>query len=128
MRDLFRIVPIVVSVFVLSGSGIAPRSDSETGADHPRRPAEIVERDRREGRAARRAVPRGEIRLQAVAGVRTFGDQLRHVAFWNGYVREKRARRETGRQAQRVAEGTVRNQSRRREGAEGQASPRPPRS
>jgi hypothetical protein len=30
--------------------------------------------------------PDDKYEFKPVAGVRTFGDQLRHVAFWNGYV------------------------------------------
>jgi hypothetical protein len=30
--------------------------------------------------------PEDKYDFKPVAGVRTFGDQLRHVAFWNGYV------------------------------------------
>ena len=37
--------------------------------------------------------PEDKYEFKPVAGVRTFGDQLRHVAFWNGYV-AKRARGE----------------------------------
>jgi uncharacterized damage-inducible protein DinB len=35
------------------------------------------------------AIPEDKLDYRPVPGVRTFGEVLRHVAFWNGYVRDR---------------------------------------
>ena len=88
MRHLFRIVPIVVSVsvFVLSGSGIAhaqtAKPEQTTRDVLLKSWSEIGEKVVQ----LAEQFPEEKYEFKPVAGVRTFGDQLRHVAFWNGYV------------------------------------------
>ena len=57
--------------------------------------------------------PEDKYEFRPVAGVRTFGDNLRHVAFWNGYVAKSARGEKAGREAERAAEGAVRAPRRR---------------
>src|SRR6185295_14295129 len=86
MRRLIRVVPLVVSAFVMSGSGIAhaqaPKPDQtmrdvllKQWSDIGEKVVQLAEQ-----------FPEDKYEFRPVAGVRTFGDQLRHVAFWNGFV------------------------------------------
>ena len=86
MRRQIRVVPIIVSAFVLSVSGIAraqaPKPDPTTRDVLLKQWTDISEKVVQ----LAEEFPEDKYDFRPVAGVRTFGDQLRHVAFWNGYV------------------------------------------
>ena len=86
MRRLIRVVPAVVSVFVLFASGTAhaqtPKPDATTRDVLLRQWTEIGEKVVK----LAEEFPEDKYEFRPVPGVRTFGDNLRHVAFWNGYV------------------------------------------
>jgi hypothetical protein len=89
MRRLIRIVPFVVSAFVVLGPVRAqaqtpkpPQSTRDVLLEHWSEIGEKVVKLAEE-------FPEDKYEFRPVAGVRTFGDQLRHVAFWNGYVAKK---------------------------------------
>ena len=86
MRRLTRVVPVIVSAVMLVGSGIAqaqpPKPELTTRdvllkqwSDIGEKVVQLAEQ-----------FPEDKYEFRPVAGVRTFGDQLRHVAFWNGFV------------------------------------------
>ena len=86
MRRLIRVVPLVVSAFVMFGSGTAhaqtPKPEQTTRdvllkqwTDIGEKVVQLAEQ-----------FPEDKYEFRPVAGVRTFGDQLRHVAFWNDFV------------------------------------------
>jgi DinB family protein len=86
MRRLTRVVPVIVSAFMLVGSGIAqaqpPKPERTTRdvllkqwSDIGEKVVQLAEQ-----------FPEDKYEFKPVAGVRSFGDQLRHVAFWNGFV------------------------------------------
>jgi cytochrome c556 len=86
MRRLIQIVPLAVCILVVAGSGTAwaqaPKPDEtlrdvllKQWTDISEKVVQLAEQ-----------FPEDKYDFKPVAGVRTFGDQLRHVAFWNGYV------------------------------------------
>jgi hypothetical protein len=86
MRRLMQIAPLAVSVFVMVGSGTAwaqaPKPDEtlrdvllKQWTDIGEKVVQLAEE-----------FPEDKYEFKPVADVRSFGDQLRHVAFWNGYV------------------------------------------
>jgi hypothetical protein len=86
MRRLIQSIPLAVCVFVVAGSGTAwaqaPKPDEtlrdvllKQWTDISEKVVQLAEQ-----------FPEDKYEFKPVAGVRTFGDQLRHVAFWNGYV------------------------------------------
>jgi hypothetical protein len=83
---LIRLGPVVVSVFVLFGSGTAaaqtPKPDATTRDVLLRQWTEIGEKVVK----LAEEFPEDKYEFRPVPGVRTFADNLRHVAFWNGYV------------------------------------------
>ena len=84
---LIRVVPVVVSVFAILGQpGIAqaqtPKPDPtprdvllQHWTDIGEKVVQLAEQ-----------FPEDKYEFRPVAGVRTFADQLRHVAFWNTFV------------------------------------------
>jgi len=86
MRRLIRVVPLIVSAFVMSVSGTAwaqvPKPDPTTRDVLLKQWTDISEKVVQ----LAEEFPEDKYDFRPVAGVRTFGDQLRHVAFWNGYV------------------------------------------
>ena len=86
MHRLIRVVPVVVSAFVMLGSGIAQAQtatpDSTTRDALLRQWTDIGEKVVK----LAEEFPDDKYEFRPVAGVRTFADQLRHVAFWNGFV------------------------------------------
>ena len=86
MRRLIRVVPLIVSAFVVSVSGTAwaqaPKPDPSTRDVLLKQWTDISEKVVQ----LAEEFPEDKYDFRPVAGVRTFGDQLRHVAFWNGYV------------------------------------------
>jgi hypothetical protein len=86
MSGLIRAVPVVVAAFMMVGSGIAqaqpPKPELTTRdvllkqwSDIGEKVVQLAEQ-----------FPEDKYEFRPVAGVRTFGDQVRHVAFWNGFV------------------------------------------
>jgi hypothetical protein len=87
MRRLLSVTSLIVSVFVLSGPPAAAQSPApkpdptmrdvllQQWSDIGEKVVQLAEQ-----------FPEDKYEFRPVAGVRTFGDQLRHVAFWNGYV------------------------------------------
>ncbi|HET6959436.1 MAG TPA: DinB family protein [Vicinamibacterales bacterium] len=86
MRRLIRVVPLIVSAMVMSVSGTAwaqaPKPDPTTRDVLLKQWTDIGEKVVQ----LAEEFPEDKYDFRPVAGVRTFGDQLRHVAFWNGYV------------------------------------------
>jgi len=86
MRRLIRIVPFVVSAFVMLVPGFA---QAQAAKPDPT-PRDVLLRQWTDiGEKVVKLAeefPEDKYEFRPVAGVRTFGDQLRHVAFWNGYV------------------------------------------
>jgi hypothetical protein len=86
MRRLIRVVSLAVSAFAMSGSGIAYAQTAKPEqtmrdvllkqwTDIGEKVVQLAEQ-----------FPEENYEFRPVAEVRTFGDQLRHVAFWNGFV------------------------------------------
>ena len=86
MRRLIRVVPLVVSVFAVLASGVAraqtPKPDPTLRDVLLRHWSDIGEKVIKMAEE----FPEDKYEFRPAAGVRTFGDQLRHVAFWNGFV------------------------------------------
>lgn len=86
MRRLIRAVPAVVSAFVLFGAGTAhaqtPKPDLTTRDVLLKQWTEIGEKVVK----LAEEFPEDKYEFRPVFGVRTFADNLRHVAFWNGVV------------------------------------------
>ena len=86
MRRVIRAVPLIVSAFVLFAAGTAR---AQTAKPDPtvrdvllRQWSDIGEKVVK----LAEEFPEDKYEFRPVAGVRTFADNLRHVAFWNGYV------------------------------------------
>jgi uncharacterized damage-inducible protein DinB len=86
MRSLSRVAILVLSVSVTGGAGLAHAQTAKPEAttrdvllkqwtDIGEKVVQLAEQ-----------FPEDKYEFRPVAGVRTFGDQLRHVAFWNGFV------------------------------------------
>jgi uncharacterized damage-inducible protein DinB len=86
MRGLSRVVILVLSAFVTCGAGLAQAQTAKPETtlrdvllkqwtDIGEKVVQLAEQ-----------FPEDKYEFRPVAGVRTFADQLRHVAFWNGYV------------------------------------------
>ena len=86
MRRLIRAVPLVVSVFAVLGSGIA---HAQTAKPDPTLRDVLLRQWSDIGEKVVKMAeefPEDKYEFRPVAGVRTFADNLRHVAFWNGFV------------------------------------------
>jgi hypothetical protein len=85
MRRLIRAVPFVVSVFVLCGQ---PAIAQPAKPDPNTRDILLKQWTDIGDKVVKMAeeFPEDKYEFRPVPGVRTFGDQLRHVAFWNGFV------------------------------------------
>jgi hypothetical protein len=86
MRRLIRAVPLVVSVFALLGSGTAR---AQTAKPDPTLRDVLLRQWSDIGEKVVKMAeefPEDKYDFRPVNGVRTFADQLRHVAFWNGFV------------------------------------------
>lgn len=99
MRRLIRAVPAVVFAFVLFGAATAhaqpPKPDPTTRDVLLRQWTEIGEKVVR----LAEEFPEDKYEFRPVPGVRTFADNLRHVAFWNGFVaRSARGEKADGKQ------------------------------
>jgi uncharacterized damage-inducible protein DinB len=84
---LIRAVPLIVFAFVLAGQSAlaqppAPKPDPTTRDVLLKQWSDIGEKVVKMAEE----FPEDKYEFRPVAGVRTFGDQLRHVAFWNGFV------------------------------------------
>jgi hypothetical protein len=86
MRRLIRAVPLVVFVFVLSVPGIARAQSAKP--DPTVRDVLLKQWTDISEKVVKLAeeFPEDKYEFRPVQGVRTFADNLRHVAFWNGYV------------------------------------------
>ena len=86
MHRLIRVVPAVVSALVMLGSGIA---QAQTAKSDPT-PRDVLLRQWTDiGEKVVKLAeefPEDKYEFRPVAGVRTFADVLRHLAFWNGFV------------------------------------------
>ena len=87
MPRLIRVVPLVVSVVAILGvPGIAqaqtPKPDPTQRDVLLRHWTDIGERVVQMAEQ----FPEDKYEFRPASGVRTFADQLRHVAFWNGFV------------------------------------------
>ena len=84
MRHLFRVVSIVLPLTLMSGAAIAqtPKPEPTTRDVLLKHWGEIGEKVVQ----LAEQFPEEKYEFRPAPGVRTFGDQLRHVAFWNGYV------------------------------------------
>jgi len=86
MRRVLYAVPIVVSMFVLFVPGIAraqaPKPDPTVRDVLLKQWTDISEKVVK----LAEEFPEDKYEFRPVPGVRTFADNLRHVAFWNGYV------------------------------------------
>lgn len=86
MRRLMRVVPLVVSPFVLAGYGFA---HAQTAKPEPTTRDVLLKQWTDIGEKVVQLAeqfPEDKYEFRPVDGVRTFGDQVRHVAFWNGFV------------------------------------------
>jgi hypothetical protein len=86
MRCVLRAVPIVLSVFVLFVPGIARAQAAKP--DPTVRDVLLKQWTDISDKVVKLAeeFPEDKYEFRPVPGVRTFADNLRHVAFWNGYV------------------------------------------
>jgi hypothetical protein len=86
MRRSIRVVPLVVFGVVMIGAGLAraqaPKPDLTPRDVLLRQWIDIGEKVVK----LAEEFPEDKYEFRPVAGVRTFADQLRHVAFWNGFV------------------------------------------
>ena len=86
MRRLIRAVPLVVSVFAVFGSGIAYAQAAKPDPT----PRDILLRQWSDigEKVVKMAeeFPEDKYEFKPVPAVRSFADNLRHVAFWNTYV------------------------------------------
>ncbi len=64
--------------------------------------------------------PEDKYEFRPVAGVRTFGDQLRHVAFWNGFVAKSARGEKPDGKLNELPKAQYAHQGGGRQGAEGQ--------
>ena len=86
MRRVIRIIPLVVSACVMSGSGIA---QAQTAKPDPTVRDILLRQWTDIGKKVvtmAEEFPEDKYEFRPVPGVRTFADNLRHVAFWNGFV------------------------------------------
>ena len=86
MRRICRAVPLIVSVFALFVPGIAR---AQAAKPEPAvRDVLLKEWTDISEKVVKLAeeFPEDKYEFRPVQGVRTFADNLRHVAFWNGYV------------------------------------------
>jgi len=86
MRRLSRAVPFVMSACVVLGSSLA---QAQTAKPAPTTRDVLLEHWSEIGEKVVKLAeefPEDKYEFRPAAGVRTFGDQLRHVAFWNGFV------------------------------------------
>ncbi len=81
-----RAVPLIVSVFALSVPGIARAQAAKP--DPSVRDVLLHQWTEISEKVVKLAeeFPEDKYEFRPVQGVRTFADNLRHVAFWNGYV------------------------------------------
>jgi hypothetical protein len=87
MRRLIRVVPLIVFVFVIFAHPEVARA--QTAKPEPAMRDVLLKQWTDIGEKVVQLAeqfPEDKYEFKPVAGVRTFGDQLRHVAFWNGYV------------------------------------------
>ena len=87
MPRLVRITTVVLSVFAILGPASlaqaqAPKADPTAREVLLKHWSEIGEKVVQ----LAEQFPEDKYEFRPVAGVRTFAEQLRHVAFWNGYV------------------------------------------
>ena len=86
MRRLIRVVALAVSAFVMFGHATAhvqtAKPEQKTRDVLLKHWTEIGEKVVQ----LAEQFPEDKYEFRPVAGVRTFGDQLRHVAFWNDFV------------------------------------------
>jgi hypothetical protein len=87
MRRLIRVVPLVVSAFVLVGHAAVAQEKTPKPEPTPRdillkQWTDIGEKIVKMAED----FPEDKYEYKPVPAVRTFGDNLRHVAFWNGFV------------------------------------------
>jgi uncharacterized damage-inducible protein DinB len=83
---LIRTVPFVVSALVMCGAGTAP---AQTAKPDPTVRDVLLRQWTDIGEKVVKLAeefPEDKYEFRPTAGVRTFADNLRHVAFWNGYV------------------------------------------
>jgi hypothetical protein len=86
MRRLIRAVPALVSAFVLFGAVTAHAQAAKP--DPTTRDVLLKQWSEIGDKVVKLAeeFPEDKYEFRPVPGVRTFADNLRHVAFWNGYV------------------------------------------
>jgi hypothetical protein len=86
MRSSIRVAVLIVFVFVTLGTGLATAQSAKPEptvrdvllkqwTDIGEKVVQLAEQ-----------FPEDKYEFRPAADVRTFGDQMRHVAFWNGYV------------------------------------------
>src|SRR3954470_1832729 len=86
MRRLSRAVPFVMSACVVLGASLA---QAQTAKPDPATRDVLLKHWSDIGQKVvtlAEEFPEDKYEFRPAAGVRTFGDQLRHVAFWNGFV------------------------------------------
>jgi hypothetical protein len=86
MRDLSRFVILVLSAFAMFGTGLA---QAQTAKPEPTTRDVLLKQWTEIGEKFVKLAeefPDDKYDFRPAASVRTFGDQVRHVAFWNGYV------------------------------------------
>ncbi|MCU1384544.1 MAG: DinB-like domain protein [Acidobacteria bacterium] len=86
MRRSILAVPLVVSACVLLGPAVAHAQTAHP--DTAARDVLLAQWTEVGDKVVKLAeeFPEDKYEFRPVAGVRSFADQLRHVAFWNGYV------------------------------------------
>ena len=87
MRRSIRVVPVLLCVFAaLARPGLV---QAQTPKPEPTHRDVLLKQWTDIGEKVVKMAeefPEEKYEFRPVAGVRTFGDQMRHVAFWNGYV------------------------------------------